>query len=333
MLRAIIGILLAVLALLGAGFLSYTYLENTIGPRESVPVVVQVVPKVETTTKAVASKGLTRHDSAESKVPVKVVTKTVAGALTPVKTVTPKAVVAPGPLRVALPATTAPSGTLTMSGVMEYTNIARAQNGGLPALTGNALLGLNAQMKLQDMFARQYFEHVSPIGIGPGDLAKTVGYAYVIVGENLALGDFRSDAKLVDAWMNSPGHRANILNAHYREIGLAVGKGVYDGRETWLAVQSFGMPLSACPAIDATIKTQIDTNNSQISDIKISLDAKKAQLDGTSKDDPNYNIYVAEFNELVSPYNTLIESTRTIVETYNAGVRAHNTCISNVGTQ
>ncbi len=306
------GIIFTTLALLSAGFLSYTYLENTVGPRESVPPVSQVVPKVATTTKVAV------------KVPVKVVTKPVAGSLTPVTTITPKAVVTPGPLRVATPVTTAPSSVLTVPGVIQYTNIARAQNGGFSALTENITLNRNAQLKVDDMFAKQYFEHVSPSGVGPGDLAKTVGYAYVIVGENLALGDFGSDAKLVDAWMNSPGHRANILNAHYQEIGVAVGKGMYEGRNTWLAVQSFGMPLSACPAIDASMKTQIDTNNAQISEMKITLDAKKALLNNSSKKE------VDEYNELVSAYNTLIESTRILVETYNAGIQAYNACIARV---
>ena len=66
------------------------------------------------------------------------------------------------------------------------------------------------------------------------------------------------------AWMNSPGHRANILNPHFQEIGVAVGKGMYEGHETWIAVQSFGMPLSACPASDANLKIKIDANNGMI---------------------------------------------------------------------
>jgi uncharacterized protein YkwD len=52
-------------------------------------------------------------------------------------------------------------------------------------------------------------------------LAKKVNYEYVVVGENLAEGDFTSDADLVKGWMDSPGHRANILNTKYEEIGIA----------------------------------------------------------------------------------------------------------------
>ncbi len=338
MLNVIFMTIVSLLALLGAGVFSYTYFENKVGPQLSAPILEQAVPKAVSKIIPTVKVATSTTVRTPVKVPVAVAPKASSSLAT--VTTAEKKVITPdeGPLRVVAvvtttttTTTTAPTGTLSIRGVIEHTNIARAQNGGLPALTENFTLNLNAEMKLQDMFTKQYFEHVSPSGVGPGDLAKTVGYAYVIVGENLALGDFGSDAKLVDAWMNSPGHRANILNTHYQEIGVAVGKGMYEGRNTWLAVQSFGLPLSACPAIDAQMKAQIDANNAQISDMKIILDAKKAQLDSTSKNDPNYNIYVGEFNALLPPYNTLIESTRTLVTTYNAQVQAYNACIATAG--
>ena len=324
MLNRIIGIIVAVVALLGAGAFSYTYLEHTIGPRESASVVIHPLApkqKVATTTAKVTIKTVT-----------KVAVKTNANlvSVTPTK----KMVVAPGPLRApVVQATPVPSSSaLTISGVIQYTNIARAQNGGFSALAENATLDLDAKMKLDDMFAKQYFEHVSPSGVGPADLAKTVGYAYIVVGENLALGDFGGDAKLVDAWMASPGHRANILNSHYQEIGVAVGKGMYEGRQTWLAVQSFGMPLSACPAIDMQMKAQIDINNANIVVLKTELDAKKVKLDNTPTNDPNYNTYVNDYNILIPPYNTLVQDTKALIETYNTGVRAYNDCLAVAGT-
>lgn len=238
--------------------------------------------------------------------------------------------VAPGPLRVVKQLSS--SAELSVRGIVEYTNGARSLNGNLPALIENELLDRDAQIKLADMFANQYFEHVSPSGVAPADLAQRVGYAYVLVGENLALGDFSSDQDVVTAWMNSPGHRANILNSHYEEIGVAVGKGMYEGRMTWIAVQSFGMPLSSCPATDANLKAQIDANNTALVNLRTQLDVKKAQIDATSPSDPNYNIYVGEFNAIVPQYNALVETNRTNVATYNAGVQAFNNCIALVGT-
>jgi hypothetical protein len=219
-----------------------------------------------------------------------------------------------------------------VSGVLTYTNIARAQNGGFAALAENATLDQDAQIKLQDMFTRQYFEHVSPTGDGPAELANKVGYAFVIVGENLALGDFGTDEALLTAWMNSPGHRANILNPNYTEIGIAVGKGMYEGRNTWLAVQSFGMPRSACPSIDEQLKVTISTNNITIADLRAQLDAKKAQIDATSPRDPNYNTYVNDYNALVPEYNGILETNRINVENYNGQVRSFNACISAAST-
>jgi len=327
MVQQLLMILGGILALISAGTLSYSYLSQTMGPRE--------VP-VSTTTNSIPSVA----KKVATTTPVKTVQKSVANTTpkaTPVtstnvvpETVAVKqAVVAPGPLRAeALPVSAPASKDLSLHGVIQYTNIARAENGSLPPLVENSTLDLDAQIKLNDMFAKQYFEHVSPSGIGPADLAQAVGYAYVVVGENLALGDFGGDQGVVTAWMNSPGHRANILNAHYQEIGVAVGKGMYEGHNTWLAVQSFGMPLSACPAINAALKVTIDANNTTIASYKAQLEAKKAQIDATSTSDPSYNTFVNEFNALIPEYNNLIEVNRANVASYNLGVQTFNACIA-----
>lgn len=336
-----VGIILAILVLISAGAFSYTYLSERVAtPQIEAPRQEEIIRErvVATSAPAIMSRPAATAPAPVSKKapPAKIAAPASAnGTLAVTRATTEQAVVAPGPLRVAGAATGGAATTsreLTRDGVFAYTNIARAQNGTLPPLARNETLDRDAQIKLDDMFGRQYFEHISPTGVGPADLAKTVGYAYVIVGENLALGDFGSDEKLVDAWMNSPGHRANILNTHYREIGIAVGKGIFEGRETWLAVQSFGMPLSACPATDATLKAQIESNNAQIATMRAELDRKKAQVEAASPYDPSYNTYVGDFNVLVPAYNTFVESTRTLVADYNAEVRAFNACISSVGT-
>ena len=317
-------VLAGILALIGAGALSYTYLEQTVGPREKSQV--QETPVV-VVKKEVAKTATNTTQVVQKKVVVKTPVKT-NGSLVPKTAVVEKTVVAPGPLRAVVQ--TPSSAGLTVSGVINYTNTARAENGGLSALVENYTLNRDAQMKVDDMFAKQYFEHVSPTGVGPADLAQAVGYAYVVVGENLALGDFNGDAGVVTAWMNSPGHRANILKPQYKEIGVAVGKGMYEGRMTWLAVQSFGMPLSSCPSTDQALKAQIDANSATIASLRTELDAKKAQIDSTSQSDPNYNTYVNEFNAIVPNYNNLVELNRTAVANFNAGVQAFNACIASV---
>lgn len=308
MFKTIIGIVVGILAFFGAGLFSYVSLERTIGPRTPVE-----APSVIPLQKVVTKKTTTKATVAQSST---------------IKKTSPTTVSAPGPLRVTTKttSTTTPSATLSVTGVIAFTNDARAQNGGLPALTENQTLDQDAQKKVADMFAKQYFEHVSPSGVGPAELATAVGYAYVLVGENLALGNFSSDQDLVTAWMNSPGHRANILNSHYQEIGVAVGKGLYEGRETWLAVQSFGMPRSACPLIDDKLRVQIDANNVAILALRAQLDAKKAQIDTTPTTDSSYNTYVNEFNALVPQYNSIVETNRVDVANYNGQVRAFNDC-------
>ena len=361
MLANIIGFIVGIFALISAGVFSYSQLGLSLGPRPAVvenekPALVVVqkekAPTPAPTNAPTSAPTVPRssRESADSPAPIKVIetpvkqetpkvvtpvapkaTTPTNGSLVPTTPTVVQKVAEPGPLRVTTPASTNPS-DLSIRGVIEYTNGARALNGGFPALIENSTLDRDAKIKLDDMFAKQYFEHQSPTGVGPADIAKAVGYDYVLVGENLALGDFGSDQKLVEAWMNSPGHRANILNAHYQEIGVAVGKGMYEGRLTWLAVQSFGMPLSACPVIDTQKKAQIDANNAQVTAQSANLDAKRAQINATSTADPNYNTYVNEFNALIPAYNALVVDTRTLVTEYNATVQAFNSCIAAVGT-
>jgi len=141
-------------------------------------------------------------------------------------------------------------------GVLAYTN-AQRYRGGLPLLSTNDALSRTAATKLQDLFARQYFAHESPSGESVADLAKRAGYAYLAVGENLALGDFSTSRAVVEAWMDSPGHRKNILSETYSEIGIAAGRSYYDGRYTWIIVQAFGLPKSSCPSVNIVLNDEI----------------------------------------------------------------------------
>jgi len=230
----------------------------------------------------------------------------------------------PPPLRSALDEANA---HLTREGVISETNNQRAQNGELVPLHENTRLDQAAEIKLQDMFDHQYFEHVSPSGKGPSDLANQVGYKFVVVGENLALGNFKDDAALVDAWMNSPGHRANILNVRYQEIGVAVGRGMFEGHETWLAVQEFGLPLSACPQPSASLKTTIDSDQKQIDQLEADIAARKADIESHHYDNATYNKKVAEYNQEVSQLNALIGTTKQLVSQYNAQIDQFNRCL------
>ncbi len=233
---------------------------------------------------------------------------------------------APPPLRG--PTDEQVSSQLTVGGVIVETNRQRSVNGGLPALTVNVQLVAAAQAKANDLFTRQYFEHESPTGEGPGDLAANAGYAYLVVGENLALGNYKDDAALVQAWMDSPGHRANILNAKYTEIGVAVARGMYEGSSVWMAVQEFGRPLSDCPVVSESLNSQISANNKVLDDMLVELDRQQAEIQATRpKRGTAYNQKVDEYNALVEQYNELLNKTKVFITTYNTQVEAFNTCI------
>ncbi|MDO8600051.1 MAG: CAP domain-containing protein [bacterium] len=236
-------------------------------------------------------------------------------------------VVAPKPLRVVKPAP-APAVVLTPFGIFIGTNLERIQNN-LPVLQKNILLDAAASKKLQDMFLRQFFAHQSPDGGGAGDLAKDAGYEYINIGENLALGDFESDAELVQAWMDSLGHRENILGTRYTEIGIAVGKGIFEGRDTWLAVQIFARPLSACPVPDELLQESIEEKKQRIEDLSALAEIKKAELDAISKNErERYNAKVEEYNAIVIELNALVEEVKTLIEKYNGQVSIFNACVA-----
>ena len=217
---------------------------------------------------------------------------------------------------------------LTSKGVVEFTNTNRKDNGNLSPLKENTKLNSSAMKKVQDMFAKQYFEHVSPSGVGVADLGEQVGYEYIIIGENLALGNFKDDKALVQAWMDSPGHRANILNTKYTEIGVAVAKGMYEGRQTWIGVQHFGVPRSICPDLNESLHVSIESGQGNIKSTESELKARKSRIDsGVVYEGYTTDEQIDQYNELVSKFNNLIEEIKQKIIEYNKQVRALNTCI------
>ena len=114
-------------------------------------------------------------------------------------------------------------------------------------LKTNPMLEEAARRKAADMAEKSYFAHYSPEGLSPWYFIQSVNYDFIYAGENLAV--FFSDSEdVVDAWMDSPGHRENILNQNFTEIGIATSKGYYKGEETIFVVQMFGKPNVAFAA-------------------------------------------------------------------------------------
>jgi uncharacterized YkwD family protein len=106
--------------------------------------------------------------------------------------------------------------------VIRLTNIERSRKG-LSALKANWQLSRCARYKSQDMINKNYFAHQSPTYGSPFDMIESFGISMAAGGENIAMGQ-RTPQEVVTAWMNSPGHRGNILSTAYTEIGVGCAK-------------------------------------------------------------------------------------------------------------
>ncbi|MCF2528371.1 CAP domain-containing protein [Yinghuangia soli] len=113
--------------------------------------------------------------------------------------------------------------------VVRIANAERAKAGCGP-LADDPKLRAAAQAHSEDMANRDYFSHTSPEGTSAGDRITKAGYSWSTWGENIAAGQ-RTPAAVMEAWMNSPGHRANILNCNFKDLG--VGVDMRSGGPTW----------------------------------------------------------------------------------------------------
>lgn len=128
---------------------------------------------------------------------------------------------------------------ISSTDLLLLTNQQRMQNGFAP-LSYNTDLANAASLKADDMFANNYWAHISPTGVTPWDFIQKEGYRYTYAGENLARG-FTSATDVMNAWMNSPEHRANILSPNYQDVGFAIKTGSLTGeKDTVLIVEMFG---------------------------------------------------------------------------------------------
>ncbi|MBU3127421.1 CAP domain-containing protein [Clostridium tagluense] len=171
-----------------------------------VPKGLEAKPQVSNTCKATATK--------------------VAPAKTTPSKATPTSAPAPVPVKPA-PTKTPAATNLTENNKLEkevvtLVNQERAKQG-LAPLKENAQLSNVARYKSEDMVANNYFSHTSPTYGSPFDMMKKFGITYTAAGENIAMGQ-QTAASVMNGWMNSPGHKANILSANFTEIGVGVAK-------------------------------------------------------------------------------------------------------------
>ncbi|HRH55951.1 MAG TPA: CAP domain-containing protein, partial [Candidatus Paceibacterota bacterium] len=146
-----------------------------------------------------------------------------------------------------------PVASVSAARVVALTNEERTDDG-IRLLSRNSLLDRAAQMKAEDMASKGYYAHVSPEGLTPMHWAEKAGYRYLVIGENLIV-QRTSAEQVVDAFMGSPGHRANILREDFSEIGVGVASGTYKGDDTIFTVQMFAAPYPR--AVATTVKPPV----------------------------------------------------------------------------
>lgn len=176
--------------------------------------------------------------------------------------------------------------------VLELTNQFRAQNG-LSPLQLNQELSAAAQDYSQDMAQQDFFSHTGKDGSQPWDRAREVGYEARAIGENLAAGQ-RTPAEVVQGWIDSPGHRANLLNSQYTEIGIGYyllenDTGSVNYNRYW--TQLFGSgdlnPATTLGETPAGIpaKSTLPSKSAPVTLTEIKGTAGRDQLSGTSLDE------------------------------------------------
>ncbi|MGE5485815.1 MAG: CAP domain-containing protein [Ignavibacteriales bacterium] len=137
----------------------------------------------------------------------------------------------PAPQQPTVPGTGTGVGSMQMSSweleVIRLVNVERAK-AGLKPLTANSELSRVARYKAADMRDNGYFGHESPTYGSPFEMMKDFGISYRVAGENIAAGQ-RSPQEVMNAWMNSAGHRANILNPNFTVVGVGQVSGGYYG--------------------------------------------------------------------------------------------------------
>lgn len=139
--------------------------------------------------------------------------------------------------------------------IITLTNNKRT-DAGLVSLTEITELDKAAKLKLDDMFASNYWDHKSPVGVQAWDFIKQTGYVYDYAGENLAKG-YHDSTATVNAWMDSQTHKDNLLGKNYTETGVAVGSGQLDGKPATLVVQLFAKPKTSNVAVEPSTNTSV----------------------------------------------------------------------------
>lgn len=174
------------------------------------------------------------------------------------------------------------------SELIALTNEERAQQS-LGILTENTLLTQAAFAKARDMAAKEYFAHQGPDGKMPWLWIQEAGYAYQSAGENLAVR-FVDSEDVVEAWMNSPSHRANIVKENYTEIGMGIAEGRYKGAPATYVVEFFARPqVAVTEPVPAPVELAEDT---PVIEEEVAIVEEPAPVESVPENEPTPSVAV-----------------------------------------
>lgn len=197
----------------------------------------------------------------------------------------------------------------------------------LAPLTLSLDLERSARQKADDMVLHNYFSHERE-GKLFEDFIKAEQYDYVIIGENLARGEFKSAERLVRAWLGSPTHRKNILDPRFQETGIAIVAGTLDGNTVYYIAEHFGTSRSVCLNVTSSNATHELSIMQQVLEEReeevVSLKRTLTDLGDTGLERTKIlNLYQKKMTDLASIRNSLFKK----IEGEESLIQAYNTCI------
>ncbi len=187
--------------------------------------------------------------------------------------------------------------------LISLTNEVRAQNND-SSLQTNTLLTEAANRKAQDMATKEYFSHVTPDGKTPWYWLDLVGYKYSYAGENLAV-NFTDSQETMNAWMQSPTHRENIIKKEYTQTGIGIAQGKYEGKDATFVVQFFATLPEKIPTIIQQNQTEQTIVQDNVPAPTVDARVLGSEIEiSTAVENTNKIAYVATIPKLIENHIT-----------------------------
>ena len=217
----------------------------------------------------------------------------------------------------------------TADGILSQVNSYR-KTASLAPLEKDALLSMIAENRATDMAAKGYFDHKAPDGSSIADLARKINYPLLLLGENLVVGRSLSDKSTVQALMDSPPHRENILRQVFTEMGIGIVQIDYDFGQAWLVVQAFGTPRNVCPTPNPGLEQHVRDNQKALKLGLEELERVRDELRAGTGDSESMEALADTFAELEQNHQDARNFTNQLLRDYNNQIESYNACVADI---